>query len=90
MITNSGPIAVNGTFTYRPVGEASSLWASAKLDATTLTKSINGTNFTGSDSDFGAGDTPHYVTSAPVLKFTAPGLSLETGVSVAEWVRDPA
>lgn len=90
MITNSGPIAINGTFTYRPVGEASSLWASAKLTATTLTKSINGTDFTGSDSAFGAGQTPHYVTSAPVLKFTAPGVGVETGVSIAEWVRDPA
>lgn len=89
MITNSGPISANGSFTYRPVGEASSLWVSAKLSGTTLTKSINGTDFSADDTTMGA-ETPAYVTSAPILKFTAPGLGTETGVSIAEWVRDPA
>ncbi len=89
MITNSGPIAANGTFTYRPVGEASSLWVSANQANTTLKKSINGTDFSGDDTSMGA-ITPAYVVSAPILKFTAAGLGNETGVSIAEWVRDPA
>jgi len=89
MITNSGPIAANGTFTYRPVGEASSLWVSAKLEDTSLTKSINGIDFSGNDTAMGE-ETPAYVVSAPILKFTAPGSGTETGVSIAEWVRDPA
>jgi len=89
MITNSGPIATSGTFTYRPVGEASNLWVSAKLAGTTLTKSINGTDFSADDTAMGA-VTPAYVVSAPILKFTAPGSGTETGVSIAEWVRDPA